>query len=79
MTLDKAIQHCEEVAKEKRIEANYRIPPKTACLECAEEHEQLAEWLTQLKNIREAYMTGEVFNLMAACMEAFGEVNNDGL
>lgn len=73
MDLDEAINHCEEVAKEKRIEANYRIPPKTACLECAEEHEQLAEWLTQLKRIKEAFKTGEVMNLVAECMSIWGE------
>ena len=53
MTLDEAIQHCEEKAKEQRIEANYRIPPKTDCLKCAEEHEQLAEWLKELKAYKE--------------------------
>ena len=54
MTLDEAIKHCEEVAKEKRIEANYRIPPKAGCLKCAEEHDQLAEWLKELKAYKEA-------------------------
>ena len=52
MTLDEAIKHCEEKAAEKRIEANYRIPPKADCLKCAEEHEQLAEWLKELKALR---------------------------
>lgn len=52
MTLDEAIKHCEEKAKEQRIEANYRIPPKAECLKCAEEHEQLAEWLKELKALK---------------------------
>lgn len=52
MTLDDAIRYCEETAKEKRIEANYRIPPKTACLKSAERHEQIAEWLKELKAYR---------------------------
>ena len=39
MTLDKAIKHCEEVAKEK-------------CDKCGEEHQQLAEWLKELKKYR---------------------------
>lgn len=54
MTLIEAIKHCEEKAKEQRIEANYRIPPKAECLKCAEEHEQLAEWLKELKAYKEA-------------------------
>ena len=57
MTLEEAIKHCEEKAKEQRIEANYRIPPKADCLKCAEEHEQLAKWLKELK----AYKDAEAF------------------
>lgn len=68
MTLDEAIKHCEEKAKELRVEAEeardigeytsspkhpYNVPVKN-CLECAEEHEQLAEWLKELKARREA-------------------------
>lgn len=77
MTLDEAIKHCEEKAKELRTEAEqlrdigevisnskqpYNEPVKN-CLECAKEHEQLAEWLKELKRIKEAYKTGEVMNL----------------
>jgi len=39
MTLDEAIEHAELRAKE-------------ACGECAEEHEQLAEWLRELKKLK---------------------------
>lgn len=39
MTLDEAIMHCEDRAKED-------------CSECAEEHRQLAEWLKELKSKR---------------------------
>lgn len=71
-TLDEAIAHAKEVAKEKRaeeqewrdkrdfIEGNERNPkgiydlPINQCKECAAEHEQLAEWLTELKERREA-------------------------
>lgn len=65
MTLDEAIKHCEEVAEELRnvdmgeldtlycgdtecIEAR-----KNDCIECASEHKQLAEWLKELKQLRE--------------------------
>ena len=67
MTLDEAIKHCKEKAEELRLEAeqvrelgeyvsNLKQPynePVNACLKCAEEHEQLAEWLTELKELRE--------------------------
>lgn len=41
MTLDEAIKHAEEVANSQ-------------CSECGEEHQQLAEWLKELKAYREA-------------------------
>lgn len=40
MTLDEAIEHCEEVATKN-------------CSECAEEHKQLAKWLRTLKYLEE--------------------------
>lgn len=59
MELDEAIKHCEDKAKELRKEK--RIMALTGreqewadCLQCAEEHEQLAKWLTELKEYREA-------------------------
>ena len=57
MTLDQAIQHCLEKAKELRAEAEKtkRFKKFTSdCLECASEHQQLAEWLTELQERREA-------------------------
>lgn len=59
MTLDEAIKHCEEKAKELREKAKIYegqfLWERDAedCQECAEEHEQLAEWLTELKAYRE--------------------------
>lgn len=44
MTLDEAIKHCKEEA-EKYME--YGI--ETECYQCAKEHEQLAEWLQELR------------------------------
>lgn len=46
MTLEEAIDHAEEVAK---IE----------CGKCAEEHRQLAEWLRELKKLREQSKKGK--------------------
>lgn len=62
MTLDEAIKHCEEKAEELREEAKelceingkltgHNINSKFDCLECAEEHEQLAEWLKDYKRL----------------------------
>ena len=47
MTIDEAIKHCEEEA-EKYME--YGI--ETECYQCGKEHEQLAEWLTELKEAK---------------------------
>ena len=52
MTLDEAIKHAEEVAeKNEWFEKNYL--ENKGCKECAEEHRQLAEWLNELKQLRE--------------------------
>lgn len=57
LTLDEAIKHCEEKAREIR-QAQEELPPEAklskGLLECACEHEQLAEWLKELKQRREA-------------------------
>lgn len=44
MTIDEAIRHCEEVAE--------RYETQEGCQECAADHRQLAEWLTELKNAK---------------------------
>lgn len=62
MTLDEAIKHCKEKAEELRKEAKWigtsEVPSMKKetqdCLECANEHEQLAGWLAELKERREA-------------------------
>lgn len=59
MELSEAIKHCDEKAKELREKtldmiANGENPKERAdCLECAEEHEQLAEWLKHYQAIRQ--------------------------
>ena len=45
MTLDEAIVHAREVASRK-------FDDRVHCIRCAEEHEQLAEWLEELKQYR---------------------------
>jgi hypothetical protein len=58
MTIDEAIKHCEEVAEEqenkaKVLNGDFYQSRRNDCLECAEEHRQLAEWLKELKAYRE--------------------------
>ena len=65
MTIDEAIAHAREVAEMQRKDndnckyksqygckdcADYYSKP---CIECAEEYEQLAEWLEELKDYRD--------------------------
>ena len=60
MTLDEAILHAREVASIQRNNDKLnktlgKISPyyNTDCIKCAEEREQLAEWLEELKTYRE--------------------------
>ena len=57
LTLEDAIHHCHEKAEElyneaMLVHANPNDKELDACIECAKEHEQLAEWLTELKELR---------------------------
>lgn len=93
MTLDEAIKHYKEVAEELRnvdmgeLDALYCGDTeciearKNDCIECAREHEQLAEWLTELKQFKEQESCEDVIsrsyalnviNLMKANIEAGG-------
>ena len=83
MNLDEAIKHCEEVVKSERqfenqngftefVERHY---------ECAREHEQLAEWLTQLlaiKNIMDTYAVDSDEHILLENIQAIlGEYENE--
>ena len=46
MNIDEAITHAREVASRM-------FDDRVHCIKCAEEHEQLAEWLTQLKEYQQ--------------------------
>ena len=57
MTIEEAIKHAEEVAEEKEKEGKLLCSSEAGsigCLECAAEHRQLAEWLRELKQLRQA-------------------------
>jgi hypothetical protein len=59
MTLDEAIKHCLEVAENNEQLADGKWigaegeANKQDCIECAKDHRQLAEWLRELKELRE--------------------------
>lgn len=53
MTIDEAIKHTKRIAREERFKANFERKFDTGCVKCAEEHEQLAEWLEELKEYKE--------------------------
>ena len=55
MTLDEAIAHCEKKAQELReapLKRRMDLVEMADCEQCAEEHEQLAKWLKELKGYR---------------------------
>lgn len=61
MTIDEAIAHALEVAEKNEVKAQkigYQFlgttkdREATECRECAAEHRQLAEWLTELKQLK---------------------------
>ena len=56
MTLEEAIEHYHEKAEHLRDGAktcqSMTAAEKADCIECAEEHEQLAAWLEQLKEFQ---------------------------
>ena len=67
MTLDEAIRHAEEVARENDLSCrlydrasgysrshneDIRTESAKKCKKCAEEHRQLAEWLRELKRFK---------------------------
>ena len=54
MTLEEAIKHCLEVAERyDRVEDSHADDGlKLECIQCAADHRQLAEWLTELKEAK---------------------------
>lgn len=59
LTLDEAIKHCNEVAENNEQFASGKWigsegeANRQECEQCAADHRQLAEWLTELKELRE--------------------------
>lgn len=67
LTLEEAIKHAKEVAKTNLAEATYNFPDLKEyydnCSECANQHNQLAEWLEELKSFKEAEKQGLLVRL----------------
>ena len=59
LSIDEAIAHAREVANPQKgksgicLQNGLECEHFSDCLKCAEEHEQLAEWLEELKALRE--------------------------
>ena len=69
MTLDEAILHAREVAERNRKQYKNCPSDRTdiryqTCEECAEEHEQLAKWLEELKSYRTSVFSGDMTQIM---------------
>ena len=82
MTLDEAILHAREVAERNRNQYKNCPSDRTdirhqTCEECAEEHEQLAEWLEELKKYREIGTVEECKNSVLKILEAYNKAIDD--
>lgn len=94
MTIDEAIRHCEEVAWENDrkamcVEEAYQTTEQQNCEQCAADHRQLAEWLTELKDSRAVQNEQEIFihelmgeleeakRLLKAAVDDFKKINSD--
>lgn len=78
MTLDEAIEHSGEKAKEQRYYASFERNGMMyqSCIKCAEEHEQLAEWLEQLKEYKQLEEQGRLIKLPCKIGSVLYEIND---
>lgn len=70
LTLDEAIKHAKEVADmnyndAEKFDSNDSVENymKANCMECAEQHEKLAEWLEELKSYKDLEEQGLLVRL----------------
>lgn len=78
MTIDEAIEHSGEKAKEQRYYASFERNGMMyqSCIKCAEEHEQLAEWLEQLKEYKQLEEQGRLIKLPCKIGSVLYEIND---
>ena len=83
LSIDEAIAHAREVASEQKrrsgicVQNNSECDKFSACLKCAEEHEQLAEWLEELKVYREIGTVEECKNSVLDIQKAYNKAIDD--
>ena len=70
MTIDEAIVHAREVASRK-------FDDRVHCIRCAEEHEQLAKWLEELKAYKEIGTVEECRNSILDIPKAYNKAIDD--
>ena len=77
MTLDEAIKHAKAKAKEQRYYAKFERNRMMyqSCVKCAEEHEQLAEWLEQLKEYKQLEEQGRLIKLPCKIGDTIYEIH----
>lgn len=69
LTIDEAIAHAREVTNTQRgkigicLQNGLECEHFSDCIKCVEEHEQLAEWLEELKMYRESSY-GELYSMV---------------
>ena len=84
MSIDEAISHAREVAEiqgnnDKLNKTLGKSSPyyNTDCIKCAEEHEQIAEWLEELKAYREIGTVEECKSCVTEILEAYNKAIDD--
>jgi hypothetical protein len=84
MTIIEAIKHARDKAEESReyIVDDCNLEPFEAhcnsqCIKCAEEHEQLAQWLEELKEYKELEEQGLLLKLPCKVGDTVYEIVND--
>ena len=82
LTLDEAIKHAKEVADmnyndAEKFDSNDSVENymKANCIKCAEEHEQLAEWLEELKSYKDLEEQGLLVRLPCKVGDTVYRVN----
>ena len=73
MTIDEAIKHCLDIAdgQDKCADISVSEHAKERIRECANDHRQLAEWLTELKEAKRLLKAAvEDINYYVDCYEA---------
>ena len=85
LSIDEAIAHAREVANTQKgksgicLQNGLECEHFSDCLKCAEEHEQLAEWLEELKTYREIGTVEECKNSVLDIQKAYNKAIDDAL